>query len=115
MSDVKQALTEARAAADGLPLHVLILPALCHVSDSVHRAELERVGFDAAAYRRGAHQERLRAVCDELGLPVHDATPWFETLTDPATPYLPDRGHLSVRGNELVAEHLANELAPLWR
>ncbi len=115
LADFRSAFAAAKAAADPLPIHVLILPALCHCSDEEHAAGLRAAGFDPAGFQRGLIQRRLRAIAAELGLPVLDATPWLAAETDLPALFVSDRGHFSPRGHAVVAAHLARELAPLWR
>jgi len=115
MADFRAGLERAKAAANGLPLHVVVLPTWSHCTAADHDAELRRLGFDPSSFRRGALQQRLLALCRELGLPALDATPWLEAAGDTRASYLSDKGHLSARGNRIVAENLARELAPLWR
>lgn len=114
LADFRAALQQAQAAAARLPLHVLILPMWCHVDPDAYTAELRRIGFDPAAFRRGAFQERLVRLCAELALPVMDATPWLAAASDTRSLFVSDRGHLSPRGHAVIAEHLAVTLKDLW-
>jgi lysophospholipase L1-like esterase len=115
LADFRAAFTKARAATAGLPLAVLILPTWWHVDRDGYAAELQRLGFDPLQFRRGAMQERLRALCLELDLPVHDATPGLEAASSPAAMFLSDRGHLSPLGHSEVARQLVSVATSLWR
>lgn len=113
--DFRQALLAARAAAAGLPLLVLVLPTWWHVDADAHRQRLAELKFDPAAFRRGLAQQRLLALCTELGLPMLDATPWLEAEADRRGQFLPDGGHLTVAGHAVVAARLVAAVEAAWR
>lgn len=114
LADFRRGIEQAKTEARGLPLHVLILPMWCHCTAADWEAAVRRAGLDPASLRRGAIQERLAQLCAELGVPALDATPWLAAAGDTASLFVSDKGHLSPRGNSVIAEHLARELAPLW-
>ncbi|MEY4672278.1 MAG: hypothetical protein RL148_62 [Planctomycetota bacterium] len=107
LDDLRAALQQAVGHARGAPVIVLVLPTWWHCTDSAWAARLAELQFDPAQFRRGLAQQRVVAVCTELGLPCLDATPWLEAPGDPMVQFVSDRGHLSVAGHERVAEGLS--------
>jgi lysophospholipase L1-like esterase len=111
LAQVRAALEQAKALAGARPLCFVVLPTRWQVVPAAWDAHLRELGFDAASFRRGLSQQRLLAVADELGVPAFDATPALAAAPEPAALFLADGGHLSVRGNEVLAAWLARELA----
>jgi lysophospholipase L1-like esterase len=107
LDDLRTSLQQAVGHARGAPVMVLVLPTCWHCSDAAWAARLTELQFDPAQFRRGLAQQRVVAVCAELGLPCLDATPWLEAAGDPRAQFVSDRGHLSVAGHERVAEGLS--------
>ena len=112
---VRTALQRALEVAGKRPLVFVVLPTLWQVDEQKRVAELQRLGFAPAEFERGRAQSRWLAVAKELGIPAFDATPVLAAEPDPEQLYFADGGHLSVRGNEVVAKWLATELAPLLK
>jgi len=112
---VRTALQRALEVAGKRPLVFVVLPTLWQVDEQKRVAELRRLGFAPAEFERGRAQSRWLAVAKELGIPAFDATPVLAAEPDPEQLYFADGGHLSVRGNEVVAKWLATELAPLLK
>lgn len=115
LTNLRQSLQRARQTAGARPLAFVVLPTVWQVSEDRRVARLRELKMDPAAYRRGLGQERWLGVARELGIPAFDATTVLAAEPEPAKLFIPDGGHLSVRGNELVAGWLARELAPLLR
>jgi lysophospholipase L1-like esterase len=115
LADIRAALVQAQQHAQGLPLVVLVLPTWWHCSDAAWSARLAELQLDPAAFRRGLAQERIAALCAELGLPCLDATPWLEASGDALAQFVSDRGHLSPAGHERVAQGLQVTVRDLWK
>jgi len=112
---LRTALQRALEVAGPRPLVFVVLPTVWQVVEQKRVAELQRLGFAPADYERGRAQTRWLAVAKDLGIPAFDATPILAAEPDPEQLFIADGGHLSVRGNEVVAKWLATELAPLLR
>ncbi|HEU4420600.1 MAG TPA: hypothetical protein VFT55_16800 [Planctomycetota bacterium] len=112
---LRSALQQALELAGKRPLVFVVLPTVWQVVEPRRVADLQRLGFAPADYERGRAQTRWLAVAKELGIPAFDATAILAAEPDPEQLFLADGGHLSVRGNEVVARWLATELAPLLR
>jgi lysophospholipase L1-like esterase len=113
---LKESLQEMQALAGDRPLVFVILPTEWHVDPASWREQLVAFGFDPTDYERGLAQQRWREVAERLGIPTLDATPVLAAAGVPAKDlFIADRGHLSVRGNEIVGRWLAGELAARLR
>lgn len=68
----------------------------------------------ADAQKRFLPQKRLAATCKQLGVPFIDLAPAFSAL--PSLPFFfPDPVHPSPEGHELMAEEIAEALAPVLK
>ena len=112
---LREALQRALEVAGSRPLVFVVLPTVWQVVEPKRVAELQRLGHVPAEFERGRVQSRWLAVAKELGIRALDATPILAAEPDPEQLFFADGGHLSVRGNEVVAKWLATELAPLLR
>ena len=115
LADFRAALVQAQQHAQGLPLVVLVLPTWWHCSEGAWSARLAELQLDPALFRRGLSQERVVALCAELGLPCLDATPWLEASGDARAQFVSDRGHLSAEGHERVAHGLREVVRDVLR
>jgi len=115
LADFRAALMRAQEHAQGLPLVVLVLPTWWHCSEGAWSARLAELQLDPALFRRGFSQERMVALCAELGLPCLDATPWLEASGDARAQFVSDRGHLSAEGHERVAQGLREVVRDVLR
>ena len=109
------ALQRAQGQAGRRPLVFVVLPTVSQVNEQKRIQRLQQLGFDPSRFARGLAQQRWIAVARELGITALDATPILAAEPDHAGLYISDGGHLSVRGNDVVARWLAKELAPLLR
>jgi len=55
--------------------------------------------------------QRLRGICDELGIPFLDLNPVFRAYDRPDELFLPTNGHWSAAGHALAAEAVADKLS----
>ena len=101
--------------AAGRPVVFVMLPTMYHVDEALRLEQLARLGLDATQFERGLLQRRMIDVADEVGVAALDATPVLAEAPDVAAMFLQDRGHLSVRGNELVGNWLAGQFVRLLR
>jgi len=112
---LRQALQRAVEVAGQWPLVFVVLPTVWQVVEQKRVEELQRLSLVPAEYQRGRAQARWLAVAKELGIRALDATPILAAEPAPDKLFIADGGHLSVRGNEVVAKWLATELAPLLK
>jgi len=108
IADFRAALAEAREAAAGAPVAVLVLPTRWHLDDAAHAEGLRGLNLDPVSFRRGLIQQRLAVLCADVGLPMFDATPWLEATADHRAQFLSDGGHFSPAGHAAVAAALAD-------
>jgi lysophospholipase L1-like esterase len=112
---LRTALQRALEVAGKRPLVFVVLPTVWQVDERKRVEELKGLGLVPAEYARGRAQSRWLGVAKELGIPAFDATPILAAEPDPAKLFLADGEHFSVRGNEVVAEWLSTEIAPLLK
>jgi lysophospholipase L1-like esterase len=113
---LEQSLQQMQVLAGDRPLVFVILPTEWHVDARSWREQLVAFGFDPKDYEFGLSQQRWREVAERLGIATLDATPVLAAAGVPAKElFIADRGHLSVRGNEVVGRWLAGELAARLR
>ncbi len=115
LAKVRAALERARQMAGDRPLVYVVLPTSWQVIEAKRVARLQEMGLAPAEFRRGLAQERFVGVARELGIRAYDATPILAAAPAPEALFLADGGHLSLRGNVVVGEWLAGELAALLR
>jgi lysophospholipase L1-like esterase len=115
VAQLRTALQRALEVAGQRPLVFVVLPTVWQVVEPKRVAELQRLELVPAEYERGRAQSRWMTVAKELGIPAFDATAILAAEPDPEQLFIKDGGHLSVRGNEVVAKWLATELLPLLR
>jgi hypothetical protein len=106
LADFRTAIDQARSAAAGAPVAVLVLPTRWHLDDATFAERLRELQLDPAQFRRGSIQRRLAGLCAELGVPMFDATPWLEAPADHRAQFVSDGGHLSPTGHAVVAAAL---------
>lgn len=112
---LQAALQQAKQVADGRPLLFVVLPTSWQCDEEKRVATLQGMGFAAKDFRRGLAQQRWLAVAAAAGVPALDATPIVTAAGDSKELFIPDGGHLSGKGNDIVARWLAAELAPRLR
>lgn len=112
---LRDSLASCQRTVGDRPLVFVVLPTRWQVLESEWRERLTGFGFDPARFERGRAQQRWLDVARQLGILAFDATPVLAADADPAGLFLQDAGHFSVRGNEVVARWLAQQLAPLLR
>ena len=108
---LRTSLERAKKIAGERPLWFVVLPTVWQVDEGRRLEKLQAIGFDPLQYPRGGGQRRLLQSARDLGITALDATPILAAEKDHAALFLADGGHLSVRGNEVVARWLAAELA----
>lgn len=103
-------LAMQRCAGD-TPLLLVLMPNQTHV-DAARRAELLAFsGLDPATLQPGLVQQRVLAVCAELGIEALDPTSTLAADPDPAGSFLGvDYLHFSERGHAIVGALLAERL-----
>lgn len=112
---LRASLASCRRTVGDRPLVFVVLPTRWQVVEGEWRERLAGFGFAPERFERGRAQQRWLEVAQELGIAAFDATPVLAADPDPASLFLQDAGHFSVRGNEVVARWLASLLAPLVR
>ena len=105
-------LAEA-VSADGASLIVAYVPARFEVNDDAWRWIQSRYAQDRP-WRRDAILERLTRNLEPLHIDVLDPRePLRAAERSPQPAYLPVDGHWNARGNEIIADLLAQRLLPL--
>lgn len=95
------------------PLLVVVLPTLYHLDPDLYAATLRDVDLVPAEYRPGLSQQRVLALCRQLGVAALDLTPALRADPAPTSLFHEDKAHFSVKGNRLVGELVAQRLAAL--
>lgn len=107
---LREALERMLAHAGERPLVLVLLPTLYHVDAALWSQTLAGMEFDVAAFEQGAHQRRLLETARQAGVAAFDAGEVVAAAPDPAGLYLGDKGHLGVRGNQIVGNWLAAQI-----
>ena len=108
---LRDSLERAKQIAGGRPLLFVMLPTSWHLDERKRLRTLRTWGYDPEQYRAGLLQQRWREVAEGLGIPAFDATPILRAAGDTKQLFIQDGGHLTVRGNRIVGNWLADELA----
>jgi len=110
LATLRAALERAKEIAGERPLLFVVLPTSWQVDERKRVEMLRAMGCDPEQFARGLGQRRLLQVARDLGITALDATPILAAEADHAALFLADGGHLSVRGNAVVARWLAEEV-----
>ena len=112
---LRASLVQAMEVAAGRPVLFVILPTSAHVDTAKGLRMLQAWQWDPADYEPGLARRRWQTVAEDLGIAAFDVTPSLRGAGQVEDLYLADGGHFSVRGNELVGQWLASEVARLLR
>lgn len=110
---LRAALTRAKEVAAGRPILFVILPTSAHVDEDKGRRMLQAWRWDPKDYEPGLARRRWQAVAEELAIAVFDVTLALRGAGEVDDLFLSDGGHFSARGNQLVGQWLADEVADL--
>lgn len=110
---LRTSLRTMQVRAGARPLVFVVLPTSWQVLEQKRQDKLRELGFAVVDFPRGKAQQRWLGVADELGIPAFDATPILAGDDDPASLFVSDGGHFSVRGHAVVAAWLAERTAEL--
>lgn len=112
---LRESLQRAKQIAGKRPLVYVILPTSMQTDGDRHSAALARMGLAAHEYPAGLAQQRWLQAARDAGVMALDATNVLREAGPAEQIFLADGGHLSVRGNQVVAEWLRQELLTLLR
>jgi hypothetical protein len=113
LQGVEDSLRMLQRDAGQLPVLVVLLPTQYHLDARLRTSLLAEMRLDPAALELGSAQRQFRDLCARLVLPCLDATEALAAAGPPIGLYMLDHLHLSLRGNEVVAEAVADRLAKM--
>ena len=105
-------LADARDAAAGVgaPVVVLAIPDMSQFDDQMHARTMANFRFTDAEVDWGRPQRDLAAQAAQVGLPVLDLLPTFQSMPDRANLYLRIDTHFTAYGHQITAQALAQFL-----
>lgn len=112
---LRESLQKAKSIAGERPIAFVVLPTSAHVDESKRTLALAEAGLDPADFERGLAQKRWLTAAREAGLIALDATTVLAAAGPTDNLFTDDGGHLSVLGNQIVGDWLAEQLAPHLR
>jgi lysophospholipase L1-like esterase len=117
LENLRAAMARAKEIAGDRPLVYVLLPTCYQVVEPMRAEKLRELGFAVGEFRRGLAQQRWLDAVRSLGIRAYDATPILASAPVDAQPtlFVEDACHLSLAGNERLAQWLAAELAPLLK
>ncbi len=107
-------LSQFRQEADSanIPLLVLLIPAEFQVYPDRFNRIVRQQGLEPGAFELDLPQKRWTRIISDLNLPVLDLLPLFRAHREGPYLYMSLDGHLTVEGNRLAGESLAQFLLP---
>lgn len=107
---LRESLQRAKKLAGTRPLVFVVLPTSWHINLDKRTKVLKQQGMNPQDFELGLAQRRWMELAKELGIPAFDATPILRAAGRSEDLFIRDGGHLTVKGNKIVGQWLAEEL-----